>query len=277
MNANRTTDHMNDDAFEVKAISFSYREVSALKDLSLQIKRGERVALIGANGSGKSTLLRMLAGLSFPDRGEISFFGEPVTQSRLDEEDFFFRFRRRVGVLFQNPDFQLFNSSVFDEVAFAPLQLRWPRNQIREVVERTLHTMGIADLRDRAPHRLSGGEKKRVALASILVLDPDVLLLDEPTAALDPISQNQIVELLASWANGAKTVITATHDLESLADIADRCYVLKQGRLAGEGTPLALMHNLPLLTDSRLIRLQEHHHDRKSPVPHPHVHVEDVT
>lgn len=268
---------MNDDAFEVKAISFSYREVSALKDLSLQIKRGERVALIGANGSGKSTLLRMLAGLSFPDRGEISFFGEPVTQSRLDEEDFFFRFRRRVGVLFQNPDFQLFNSSVFDEVAFAPLQLRWPRNQIREVVERTLHTMGIADLRDRAPHRLSGGEKKRVALASILVLDPDVLLLDEPTAALDPISQNQIVELLASWANGAKTVITATHDLESLADIADRCYVLKQGRLAGEGTPLALMHNLPLLTDSRLIRLQEHHHDRKSPVPHPHVHVEDVT
>ncbi|HEX4773245.1 MAG TPA: ABC transporter ATP-binding protein [Bryobacteraceae bacterium] len=269
-------DHTSEAAFEVKTISFAYREVSALKDLSLRIPRGERVALIGANGSGKSTLLRMLAGLSFPDCGEISFFGEPLTKTRLQEEDFFFRFRRRVGVLFQNPDFQLFNSSVFDEIAFAPLQLRWPRNQIREAVEQTLHTMGIADLRDRAPHRLSGGEKKRVALASILVLDPDVLLLDEPTAALDPISQNQIVELLASWANGVKTVITATHDLDSLADIADRCYVLKQGRLAGEETPLALMHNLPLLTESRLIRLQEHRHDRRSTTPHPHVHIGDL-
>jgi cobalt/nickel transport system ATP-binding protein len=268
---------MSEPAFDVKEISFSYRDVAAVKDLSLQIQRGERVALIGANGSGKSTLLRILAGLSFPDRGEVSFFGDAVTERTLNEEEFFFRFRRRVGVLFQNADFQLFNSNVFDEVAFAPLQLRWPREQIRELVERTLETMRIADLRDRAPHRLSGGEKKRVALASILVLDPDVLLLDEPTAALDPISQNQIVELLASWANGKKTVITATHDLESLADIADRCYVLNQGQIAGEGTPLALMHNLRLLTESRLIRLQEHHHDRQSrTTPHPHVHAEDL-
>jgi cobalt/nickel transport system ATP-binding protein len=267
---------MNDLAFEISNVSFAYRELPALKDLSLQVRRGERVALIGANGSGKSTLLRLLAGLAFPDYGQIAFFGEPITEERLRDEDFFFRFRRRVGVLFQNPDMQLFNPSVFDEVAFGPLQLRWPRDQIRQRTDETLDRMGIARLRNRPPHRLSGGEKKRVALASVMVLDPEVLLLDEPTAALDPRSQTQIIDLIASWANGSKTVITATHDLESLEDIADRCYVLQEGSVAGEGTPLALLHDLPLLTAAQLIRPQHHHHDRVSAHPHPHVHLGDV-
>jgi cobalt/nickel transport system ATP-binding protein len=131
-------------------------------------------------------------------------------------------------------------------------------------------------LRNRPPHRLSGGEKKRVALASVLVLDPEVLLLDEPTAALDPNSQTQIVDLLASWANGAKTVITATHDLETLEDIADRCYVLQGGKLAGNGTPLALLHDLPLLAATSLVRPQHHQHGKENTHPHPHIHRGDV-
>jgi cobalt/nickel transport system ATP-binding protein len=248
----------------------------ALNGLSMHIERGERVALLGANGSGKSTLLRLLAGLSFPVQGDISFFGEALTAQRFEEEAFFYGFRRRVGLVFQNPDIQLFNPSVFDEVAFGPLQLRWPKTQIRERVERALESMGISHLRDRAPHRLSGGEKKRVALASVLVTDPEVLLLDEPSAALDPLSQSQIVALLASWKNGAKTVITATHDMDTLEDIADRCYVFEGGRIAGEGAPLTVLHNVALLERSGLVRVHEHVHDTDSGHPHPHLHRHDT-
>lgn len=264
-------------AFRACDVSYRYQQVPALNGLSMQVAQGERVALLGANGSGKSTLLRLLAGLSFPERGEISFFGQPVTELNLQDEAFFFSFRRRVGLVFQNPDVQLFNPSVFDEVAFGPLQLRWPKEQIRERVERALGSMGIAHLRDRAPHRLSSGEKKRVALASVLVTDPEVLLLDEPSAALDPLSQSQIVSLLQSWKNGAKTVITATHDLDTLEDIADRCYVFQAGKIAGEGTPFQVLHDVALLERTGLVRVHEHMHETDdAPHPHPHLHRHDT-
>ncbi len=216
-------------AFDVGELRYSYGQIAALHGVSLAIPQGQRVALLGANGSGKSTLLRLLAGLSFPSSGDIRFLGEPLSQARLDEQEFFFAFRRKVGVVFQNPDVQLFNANVFDEVAFGPLQMGWPALKVRERVGEVLHDMGIEDLKDRAPHRLSGGEKKRVAIASVLVLDPEVLLLDEPTAALDPASQTQIVELLASWKNTTRTVVIATHDLDALEDLADHCYLLKDG------------------------------------------------
>src|SRR5437764_2332377 len=198
---------MTDLAFEVRDVSYRYQLVTALNGISLGIRRGERVALLGANGSGKSTLLRLLAGLHFADEGGILYFGEQLTEQRFEDEEFFFRFRRRVGVVFQNPDVQLFNPTVFDEVAFGPLQLRWPKAEIRARVDQTLEKMGIANLADRSPHRLSGGEKKRVAIASVLVLDPEILLLDEPAAALDPGSQSLITEFLASWSGGSKTVV----------------------------------------------------------------------
>ncbi len=263
-------------AFCVRGVSYRYHQVPALNGLSMEVATGERVALLGANGSGKSTLLRLLAGLSFPEAGDISFFGQPVTERDLRDEAYFFSFRRRVGLVFQNPDVQLFNPSVFDEVAFGPLQLRWPKAQIRDRVEAALHSMGIGHLRDRAPHRLSGGEKKRVALASVLVTDPEVLLLDEPSAALDPVSQGQIIELLKSWKNGAKTVITATHDLDTLEDIADRCYVFQSGRIAGQGEPLQVLHDVALLERTGLVRVHEHVHDAgDAPHPHPHLHRHD--
>jgi cobalt/nickel transport system ATP-binding protein len=190
----------------------------------------------------------------------------------LQKEEFSFHFRRSVGIVFQNPDVQLFNASVYDEVAFGPLQLRWPKKEVRQRVEETLCTLRIAGLKDRAPHRLSAGEKKRVALASVLVLDPAVLLLDEPTAGLDPGSQTQIIELLASSADGSKTVITATHALDALEDIADRCYLLENGCIAGEGKPLTILHDVELLERTNLIRPHHHFHDLDSIRPHPHVH-----
>lgn len=260
-------------AFTLHDVFYSYGAIGALKNLTLQIQEGERVALLGANGSGKSTLLRLMAGLSFPQQGAVSFFGEPLTEAKLDREDFFLRFRRKVGVVFQNPDVQLFNASVFDEIAFGPLQMRWPRTQIIAQVEEQLDRMGIRSLRDRPPHRLSGGEKKRVALASVLVLDPEVILLDEPTAALDPNSETEIVQLMSSWRGEGRTVIIATHDLDTVETIADRCIVLKDGSLEGEGPPLAVLHDVRLLERSRLIRRQHHVHPDGSAMPHPHPHV----
>lgn len=267
-----TQPSVSDLAFDVSDVSYRYFQVAALNRLSLRVHRGERVALLGANGSGKSTLLRLLAGLYFPDHGEISFFGEKLNEQQLENEEFFFRFRRRVGIVFQNPDIQLFSASVFDEVAFGPLQLQWPRDEIRRRVNGTLDLMGIAHLKDRAPHRLSGGEKKRVALASVLVLDPEVLLLDEPSAALDPASQAQIVQFLVSWGNRSKTVITATHDLDTLEDIADRCYVLENGAVAGEGAPLAVLHDVALLERTKLMHPHHHVHREGPAQPHPHLH-----
>jgi cobalt/nickel transport system ATP-binding protein len=231
---------------------------------------------LGANGSGKSTLLRMLDGLCFPDSGAISFRGDKIDPLTLEDDKFAQAFRRRVGLVFQNPDVQLFNPTVFDEVAFGPLQMRWSKNDIRDRVESTLETLEITHLKDRPPHRLSGGEKKRVAIASVLVLDPEVLLLDEPTAALDPRSQSQIIDLLIGWGDGKKTVITATHDLGLVEDIADDCFLLQNGTLVAHGAPAGILENESLLRGSNLIHEHRHAHPglgiEAGIHTHPHTH-----
>ncbi len=263
---------MTDLVFDVQDVTYSYNEVAALNGLMLSIEKGQRVAILGANGSGKSTLLRLLDGLYFPDSGTISAFGGPLTEAHLQDEKFSFAFRRRVAFVFQNPDVQLFNPTVFDEVAFGPLQLRWPKEEIRRRVAEMLETMEISHLKDRSPHRLSGGEKKRVALASVLILDPEVLLLDEPTAALDPKSQSQVIDFLVGWGGGAKTVVTATHDLDIVEDIADRCYVFQHGRVMAEGRPAEILHDEALLEQTNLIHAHRHTHASGEIHSHPHLH-----
>lgn len=145
--------------FELRDVWFNYEGIAALQGLSLEIAQGERLALVGANGSGKSTLLRLLDGLCFPSRGAVSFDGQPLTPSRLNDDSFSLAFRRRVALVFQNPDVQLFNPTVFDEVAFAPLQMGWPKEQLIERVTQTMEWMSLTQLRERPPYRLSGGEK----------------------------------------------------------------------------------------------------------------------
>lgn len=239
--------------FELNNVSYRYQQITALDALTLTIPAGTRVALLGANGSGKSTLLRLLDGLCFALSGDLRFRGDPLTEEHFADDKFAYDFRRRVGLIFQNPDVQLFNATVFDEVAFGPLKLRWSKAEVRDRVHSILDQLCIAHLKDRIPHRLSGGEKKRVALASVLVLDPEVLLLDEPTAMLDPRSQNQVIDLLMEWRGSTKSVITAVHDLGALEEIADHCYVLERGRLAAEGTPAELLRNQELLERTNLI------------------------
>jgi cobalt/nickel transport system ATP-binding protein len=258
--------------FDVREVTFQYNQVRALDHLSVAIPPGERVALLGANGSGKSTLLRLLDGLIFPQKGEITFCGQPLTEERLQDSEFAFPFRRRVGLVFQNPDIQLFSPTVFDEVAFGPLQLQWPKEEIRARVEEILEVMKIAHLKDRSPHHLSTGEKKRVTLASVLVLDPEVLLLDEPTAALDPRSASQMVDFLIGVRGGKKTVVTTTHDLDIVEDIADQCFVFQAGRVVAAGTPTEILRQTSLLEQTNLIHAHRHIHATGETHSHSHLH-----
>jgi cobalt/nickel transport system ATP-binding protein len=202
----------------------------------------------------------------------VRFRGEAMTEERFGDEAFAHAFRRRVGLVFQNPDVQLFSPTVFDEVAFGPLQLRWPTSEVRERVLGTLDQLRLGHLKDRAPQRLSGGEKKRVAFASVLVMDPEVLLLDEPTGGLDPRSQSQVIDLLAGWTGGVKSVITATHDLGLIEDIADRCCVFDTGRLVADRTPSEVPRDQELLDATNLTHAHRHRHAGDHSHTHPHLH-----
>ena len=258
--------------FEVRDVTFRYQEVAALDGLNLTIGPGQRVALLGANGSGKSTLLSILDGLHFPQQGSVSFCGQPLTEERLQTQEIEFAFRRRVALVFQNPDVQLFNPTVFDEVAFGPLQMRWEKDRILLGVSQMLEQMEITHLKDRSPHHLLTGEKKRVALASVLILDPEVLLLDEPTAALDPKSESQMIDFLVSCSGGRKTVITATHDLDLIEDIADYCHVFQRGRVVASGTPEEILNDYEMLLSTNLIHAHRHAHSSGELHTHPHRH-----
>jgi len=263
---------MTESAFSLHDVSYRYRDSTAIDRLTLDIGIGERIALLGANGSGKSTLLRLLDALYFPTSGTLCALGETLTEAAFQDPRFASRFRRRVGYVFQDADVQLFSPTVFDELAFGPLQLEWPRDMIRAKVGEMLEAMAISHLARRPPHRLSGGEKKRVALASVLITEPDILLLDEPTTGLDPQSQSQVIDLLASWRGGHRTVITATHDLDIVEDIADGCIVLETGHLAAQGTPRAVLGDLALLQRTRLIHSHRHTHADGTVHRHLHLH-----
>ena len=262
---------MTGSIFEVQNVCFEYEKIPALRGLSLTIDRGQSVALVGANGSGKSTLLRLLDALSFPSSGTISFCGDQLSPELFRNDGYALSFRRRVALVFQNPDVQLFNPTVFDEVAFGPLQMDWSSAEVVAKVDKTLQLMGIGHLRDRAPYRLSGGEKKRVALASVIVLDPEVLLLDEPTSMLDPRSQSQLIDLIQQWKGSAKTVITATHQLEIVEDIADRVFVLEQGSVAASGSAHDILSDGDLLLRANLVHAHRHKHG-ETIHSHPHLH-----
>ncbi len=235
--------------FEASQISYAYDgKQLALDRVDLTVQPGESIVVLGANGCGKSTLLKILDGLYFPSQGSVKAFGRPLTEESLRDEQANYAFRRRVGLVFQDSDVQLFSPSVLDEVAFAPLQLGLPRGEINARVEEALRALRIEKLRDRAPHRLSGGEKRRVALASLLSLRPEVWLLDEPTTGLDPRSQSWLVEFILHQREAGKTIITATHDLSIAGEIATCIYVFdEEHRIAASGAPGEILCDHDLL------------------------------
>ena len=236
-------------------VSFSYLErFPALDAVSMEVRPGEKLALLGANGSGKSTLLKVLDGLVFPQAGSFSAFGHAVTEDTLEDEQMSQGFRSRVGFVFQNSDAQVFSPSVTEEIAFGPLQMGLSREETLTRIDEVLAMLDIADLADRAPFQLSGGQKKRVAIASVLVMNPEVLLFDEPTAALDPRTQEWLTGLIEELSAAGKTIVHATHDLDALERLADRCLVFSEAhRIVAEGTPQDILADRDLLLDVNLI------------------------
>lgn len=270
---------------ELEEIHFAYREgVSALSGLSLAVDPGERVAILGANGCGKSTLLKLLGGLIHPRTGRYRAFGREITDRLLARDPFGIYFRKEVGILFQNPDAQLFNNTVEEEIAFGPLQMNDPPEEVDRKVRETIRNFGLEELADRPPFELSGGEKKKVAVASVLVMDPSVLLLDEPTAGLDPRSSRELVDTILAAEEQGKTVITATHDLHIVAEIARRVLVFGEDRrILASGTPEEILTDRSLLLAANLVHLHRHAHEdywhehmhEHPEVVHVHEHRED--
>ncbi len=264
---------MTEPIFEVRNIHYSYPDGSeGLSGVGFSIAGNESVAILGANASGKSTLLNLLDGLCFPNRGEIIAFGKVLTEESVETPPFSRQFRQQVGFLFQNSEAQLFNSTVEEELAFGPLQLRLPAGEVERRVNDALRLLEIENLRDRPPQKLSGGEKKKVALASILACAPRVILLDEPSAGLDPRTQQWLIEFMAELRHAGTTLITASHDLSFVAETSERALILSEDhRLVYNGPAGEALSNLDLLLSANLVHAHTHIHDGK-PHLHPHLH-----
>jgi cobalt/nickel transport system ATP-binding protein len=261
--------------FDLRNVSYSYvGKIDALKDVTLKIKRGEQVTIIGSNGSGKSTLLAILDGLVYPTSGEFYAFDNLISEEAFDaiaDNEFRTYFRTKVGFVFQNSDVQLFSPTVFEEIAFGPMQLGLSSSEVKSRVEEVMDMLQIGKLRDRSPHSLSGGEKKKVCIATVLVNNPDVLLLDEPSAGLDPRTQLWLIELLQELGEAGKTVITATHDLEIIDQISRRAIVMGEDhRVKTDGVAEAVLSDYELLLSSNLVHEHTHLHGK---LVHEHLHV----
>jgi cobalt/nickel transport system ATP-binding protein len=258
-------------SFAVENLALSVGGRPVLREVSFAVAPGERLVLLGVNGCGKTTLLKALDGLLAPAAGRVLYAGEPLTAARLGEAAFRRRFRGEVGLLFQNVDAMLFNPTVADEIAFGPRQLGLADVDGR--VARWARRFDVEPLLERPPFELSGGEKKRVALAALMAVEPRVLLLDEPTASLDPATGARLVDFLEGL--HGTTVITSTHNLTVAEELGARAVLLAPGRpgVLYDGPTAALVEDLGLLIDSGLAHRHTHHHGDAG---HDHFHVHDA-
>lgn len=256
-------------AYELDGVSYSYLgRFPALSDINLKIKKGERICLLGANGSGKSTLLNMLAGLTFPDKGSMKFFGKKMDERNLSEPSFRKFFRSSVGIVFQNPDIQLFNSSVTNEILFGLMQLGCPEKEAALRMEKYISLMEIGHLAPRHPQYLSIGEKKRVAIASVLAMEPGIFLFDEPTAGLDPRTVRHLLDTITSLGEKGSTLIMATQDIHIASEVAERTIILGEDKtIVRDGGVHEVLNDRGFLEKHNLVHSHVHMHDG-----HPHVH-----
>ncbi|MDO8525138.1 MAG: ATP-binding cassette domain-containing protein [Candidatus Omnitrophota bacterium] len=264
---------MSEKIFELKDVHFSYAgKYPALRGVDLTVEKGERIAVIGANGSGKSTLLHLLDALIFPDKGSVKFFGSELNEKAFANERFNGQFRSRVGLVFQNPDVQLFCPTVKEEILFGPLNFGFGHEEIMKAFDSIVEIFGIKDLADRMPHQLSIGEKRKVSMASVLISGPEVLLLDEPTAGLDPKTSRDLMNLLNRYHADGKTIITATHDMHIIEEIADVAHVFNHDKLiVRSAPPEELLADKEFLKENNLIHIHSHSHSGKAHA-HPHEH-----
>lgn len=233
----------DDIVLRIEGLSFSYPDGhQALREVSFCVHRGEKVALVGPNGAGKSTLLLHLNGILQGD-GLVQITGQTLGQRNLGQ------IRARVGLVFQNPDDQLFSPTVFEDVAFGPLHMGFPEPEVHARVARALGQVDMAGYAGRLSHHLSEGEKKRIAIATVLAMDPEILVLDEPTAGLDPRARRALIRLLGDL---PYTILVSTHDMALVYELCPRMVILDGGRIAADGSTAALMADQARLEDHGL-------------------------
>jgi cobalt/nickel transport system ATP-binding protein len=231
---------------EARGLTHVYEDGTvALNEVTFRITHGESVAIIGANGAGKSTLLMHLNGHLTPTRGEVRIGETPITRQTLPA------IRRTVGLVFQDPDDQLFMPTVYDDVAFGPRNQGLPDEEVNRRVHEALERVGVWHVRAKPPYRLSGGEKKRVAIAGVLAMVPDILVMDEPTSGLDPHARRQLIGLLGEFRH---TRIFTSHDLDMVLDVCPRTIVLFEGAVMADGPTLEIFADDALLSKCRLER-----------------------
>ncbi|QDW74616.1 ABC transporter ATP-binding protein [Lachnospiraceae bacterium KGMB03038] len=241
---------MNDILLKAEQLSYTYEgsDVPALNGLSLEIRRGRKIACMGANGSGKSTFFLCCNGIRKPDSGQLYFEGHPLDYSKKG----LLSLRSKVGVVFQDPDNQLFSANVLQEISFGPLNLGLTQQETRRRAEQVMERLGIASFAHRPVHALSGGQKKLVAIADILVMEPSLILLDEPAAALDPIHTRIVREIIDEISASGITVVTATHDVDYAWSWADDVLLFHEGQLLAFGSPKDVFTQKKLLETASL-------------------------
>ena len=243
-------DHNENWVIEARDVSYAYEgnEEKALDGLSLKIRRGSRVAFMGGNGSGKSTFFLCLNGIRKPDSGRICIDGKPIEYTRKGLLDV----RGKVGIVFQEPDNQLFSASVYEEISFGILNLGADEETAREEVDQVIGELEITPFKDRPAHALSGGQKKQVAIADILVMHPEVMILDEPAAALDPAHTRKVHQIVDRLTGKGITVLMATHDIDYAYRWADEIVLMHEGRVLRQGTPEAVCADRAALREAGL-------------------------
>lgn len=240
---------MSNAILEANDLQYTYADgTPALQGLSLSFQRGQKIGIVGPNGAGKTTLFLHLNGVLRPKSGRIIFNGQEVTYRRKEVK----ALRSGVGLVFQDANTQLFSASVYQELSFGPMNLGLPDEEVVDRVERTIQQLNIADLKNRPTHFLSGGEKKKVAIASVLTMQPEVIVFDEPLSNLDPKSSAELMSLVASLNELGKTIVISTHDVNVVYEWADYIYILYQGRILAEGNPQDVFTNDHLLQIAHL-------------------------
>ncbi len=249
------TTQTNQILFQLEQAAFAYPyDEPVLKDITLTVREGERLCILGANGCGKSTLLKILAGLILPQQGTFSAFQNVVTPKELNDDNFSKAYHKKVGFIFQDSDIQLFCSTVEEEIAFGLLQQGLKQETVKQRMDDIAALLGIEPLMHKTPFKLSGGEKKKVALASVLAMNPDVLILDEPTNGLDPRTQMWLIRLLDSLSGAGKTVISSTHNLDLVTRISDRAVLFSEGHeIVADGPTQELIQDAELLKKVNLV------------------------
>ena len=234
---------------ETRDVVYSYGDgTKALKGVSISLEEGKKIALVGPNGAGKSTLMLMFNGILRPSAGEVLFHGQTLRYDSASLREV----RRKVGMVFQNSDDQLFAPSVYQDVAFGPVNLGFPEDKVKKYADYALQYVGLSGYDRRPPHHLSGGEKKRVAIAGILAMEPEVLILDEPTSNLDPASSEEIMDMLDELNCGGKTVIISTHDVDLAYRWADEIILMENGGVLRRGIGPEVFGDEELIKRSRL-------------------------